>query len=83
MLSDDGAKVVHAILLELNSGIRALPTEISLAHLEDVTGVRAQNIGMAFSGFINKPLLAKGILSRKLGTPRRLMLERLTMEEIQ
>ncbi|WP_445397940.1 hypothetical protein [Zobellella sp. An-6] len=75
MLSDDGAKIVRVILKELEDGTRTLPAEISLKHLESETGVRVQNIGMAFDTYINKPLAAKGILARKCGSPVRIQLE--------
>lgn len=76
MLSDDGAKVVREILKELNDGIRVLPTEISLKDLEERTRVRAQSIGMAFDDYIYKPLLNKGIVARKCGTPVRIQLRK-------
>ena len=78
MLSDDGAKVVQRILSELKDGLRTLPTEFSLKDLERTTQVRPQNIGMAFSPYIEKPLLAKGIKARKCGVPMRIQLERVS-----
>ncbi|MEQ1639020.1 MAG: hypothetical protein ABL903_20350 [Methylococcales bacterium] len=77
MLSDDGAKVVQLILNELDTGLRVLPTEISLKDLESKSHVRAQNIGMAFNPYIDAPLLAKGIEARKCGTPVRIQLKKL------
>lgn len=75
MLSDDGAAVVALILSELELGVRTLPTEISLKDLEKKTGIRPQNIGMAFTNYIEKPLLAKGIRTRKCGSPVRIQLK--------
>ncbi len=61
MLSDDGATIVQIILKELEQKLRELPAEISLKYLEEKTRIRPQNIGMAFSPYIDKPLLSKGI----------------------
>lgn len=76
MLSDDGAKIVRVILLELEKGFRTLPTEIALQELEKKSQVRPQNIGMAFSPYIDQPLLEKGIEARKCGTPMRIQLNK-------
>lgn len=76
MLCDDGAIVVGFILKKLDQGVKILPTEISLKHLETKTGVRPQNIGMAFDPYISVPLAKKGIEARKCGTPRRIQLRK-------
>lgn len=80
MLSDDGAKIVRVILLDIEKGFRALPTEISLQDLEKKSQVRPQNIGMAFSTYIDKPLLEKGIKATKCGTPMRIQLKKVVQE---
>lgn len=77
MLSDDAVKVVRLILDELNSGTRTLPTEISLGHIERMTGVSAQNIGMAFDDSIKTVLEASGFHAVKIGTPRRIRISKL------
>ena len=77
MLSDDAVKVVRLILDELNSGIRTLPAEVSLKHIEQMTGVRVQNIGSAFEGSIKKALEASGLHAVKIGTPRRIRISKL------
>lgn len=76
MLSDDGAEIVRIILHDLEKGFRTLPTEISLQELEKKSQVRPQNIGMAFSLYIDQPLLKKGIEARKCGVPVRIQLEK-------
>jgi|GEM_PF-4284514 len=77
MLSDDGAKIVNIILKEVGDGVRVLPTEVSLKDLEEKSRVRPQNIGMAFTPYIDKPLLNKGILAIKCGTPVRIKLSKI------
>jgi hypothetical protein len=76
MLSDDGAKIVQIIFDEIEQGLRVLPIEISLKSLEEKSRVRAQNIGMAFSPYIEEPLLAKGIIAKKCGSPVRIELKK-------
>lgn len=76
MLSDDTVKVVRLILDELNSGVRTLPGEISLKYIEQNTGVRVQNIGMAFEDSIKRALENKGLLAVKVGTPRRIRISK-------
>lgn len=76
MLSDDGAKIVRIILIDLEKGFRTLPTEVSLKDLEKKSQVRPQNIGMAFSPYIDQPLLEKGIKATKCGTPVRIQLRK-------
>ena len=70
MLSDDGAKIVQIIFKEIEQGRLVPPTEISLERLEEISGVRPQNIGMAFDFYIARPLLKKGIEAKKCGSPR-------------
>lgn len=72
MLSDDGAKIVEVILNEIKQGMRTLPTEFSLKYLEEKSSVRPQNIGMAFTPYIDKPLSHNGIKAKKCGTPVRI-----------
>lgn len=76
MLSDDGAKIVRAILQEIESGVRLLPGEISLKDLEEKTRIRPSNIGKAFDGYIKAPLLKRGIAAVKCGKPVRIQLKK-------
>lgn len=77
MLSDGGAAIVRLILGEIESGIRTLPTNISLQYLEKETGIRHQNIGSAFTPYIDTPLMKKGIGVKKCGRPVRIQLSNL------
>jgi hypothetical protein len=72
MLHDDAAKVVKYILAELANGFRHRPYEFSLKDIERATGVRPQNIGMAFSPHIEGPLRNRGFVAQKCGTPGRI-----------
>lgn len=76
MLSDDGAKIVQEILKELSLGLRVMPTDIGLKHLEEKTRIRSQNIGMAFDDHIKPALLAHGIAASKCGKPMRIKLSK-------
>jgi hypothetical protein len=76
MLCDDGAKVVDFILNQLRDGLRVPPTEISLKYIEEETGVRPQNTGMAFDSHIKSPLNEAGYVAVKQGTPVRIRLTR-------
>ena len=72
MLPDDAAKVVKFILADLEGGFRVSPYEFALKDLESMTGVRPQNIGMAFSPHIEGPLRLRGFVARKCGSPGRM-----------
>lgn len=75
-LSECGAKAVEIILSELAAGVRLFPAEFRLTDLASKIGTTPQNVGSAFSPYIEKPLLAKGYASLKHGTPRRLTISR-------
>lgn len=63
------------ILRELETGVLHLPTGIALTRIASRVGSTPQVVGMAYADYIAKPLLAKGIASRKCGTPRSIELE--------
>ena len=77
MLSDDGAVVASHIIEEIEAASRCVPGEISLRYIEGKTGVRVQNIGMAYDPYIRRPLEQRGISSRKVGSPVRIELSRI------
>lgn len=76
-LCDVGLKVVKCILRELEDKHISCPTEISLGILEELTGCRVQDIGMAFDSYIIKTLRENGIEARKCGKPVVIQLKRI------
>lgn len=74
--SECGIRAVECILRMIERGSLILPGEVSLRHLEKETGCRAQSLGSCFDHGIKRPLKAKGILAKKVGTPRVIQLKR-------
>lgn len=75
-LSECGAKAVEIILAELNSGVRLLPAEFRLSELASKVGTTPQNVGSAYTPYIDRPLLAKGYTAVKNGKPVRITIRR-------
>lgn len=68
-LTDCGEKVVIVILDAIRKNHVVLPAEMSLQRLEELSGCRAQSIGMSFDDSIKQALLKSGIKARKCGRP--------------
>ena len=76
--SECGIEIVKLILNAIDNKHVQMPTEFPLNYLQSQTGYTAQLIGSSFDYYINKPLLLKGISSRKCGKPMRIQISKIT-----
>ena len=75
-LSTAGQDATKLILQQINDGILILPTEIALQQIGKLIHATPQVVGMSYDGYICNPLAAKGIASRKCGSPVRIQLSK-------
>lgn len=75
-ISTAGQDATKIILEQLNAGILILPTEISLNQIGKLIHATPQVVGMAYDPYIQKTLAAKGISTRKCGSPVRIQLSK-------
>lgn len=75
-ISTAGQDATKLILQQINDGILSLPTEITLQQIGKLIQATPQVVGSSYDDYICKPLAAKGIVSRKCGTPVRIQLSR-------
>ena len=73
-ISTAGQDATKLIFQQINDGILSLPTEITLQQIGKLIHATPQVVGMAYDNYICIPLAAKGIVSRKCGTPVRIEL---------
>ncbi|MBI4807482.1 MAG: hypothetical protein HY799_00815 [Nitrosomonadales bacterium] len=73
-ISTAGQDSIKLILQQVNDGILVLPTEITLQQIGKFIQATPQVVGMSYDDYIRKPLAAKGIASRKCGSPVRIQL---------
>lgn len=75
-VSTAGQDATKYILQEINNGNLILPREITLQQIAKFIQTTPQVVGTAYDDYIRKPLAAKGISSRKCGTPVCIQLSR-------
>ena len=75
-ISTAGQDATKLSLQQITDGILSLPTEITLQQIGKFIQATPQVVGMSYDDYVCKPLAAKGISSRKCGTPVRIYLSK-------